>query len=52
MSDFLWQNGARVDRLNLDVSTDRLRSGFWLGDGLFETMLVSDGEIFAKTKVN
>jgi branched-chain amino acid aminotransferase len=50
MSEFLWQNGARVDRLALDVSTDRLRSGFWLGDGLFETMLVSNGEIFARDR--
>ncbi len=50
MSEFLWQNGARVERLLLNLPTDRAQSGFWLGDGLFETMLVSEGEIFAKER--
>ena len=50
MSEFLWQNGGRVERLLLDLPMDRSKSGFWLGDGLFETMLVSDGEIFARER--
>jgi branched-chain amino acid aminotransferase len=50
MNEFLWQNGERVDRITISVPTDRSRPGFWLGDGLFETMLLSDGEIFAKER--
>jgi len=50
VSEFLWQNGRRVDAITLGMPRDRSRSGFWLGDGLFESMLVADGEIFAKKR--
>jgi branched-chain amino acid aminotransferase len=45
--DFLWQNGEQVESLRIALPRDRTTSGFWLGDGLFETMLAEDGSIFA-----
>lgn len=47
MIDFIWQNGAIVDAVRVQPARSRMESGFWLGDGLFETMLVDGGEIFA-----
>lgn len=47
MDAFLWQNGTRVKELRLPLPADRTSSGFWLGDGLFETILVTNGEAFA-----
>ena len=44
---FLWQNGEIVAEFSLSPSSDRAKSGFWLGDGIFETLLVDGGHIFA-----
>lgn len=44
---FLWQNGSRVEEIRVPLPSDRTSAGFWLGDGLFETILVSNGEAFA-----
>ena len=50
MSDFLWQDGKRVDRFHILPSSDRAHSGFWLGDGVFESLLVVNGKVFAKKR--
>ena len=47
MDAFLWQNGSRVEEIRVPLPSDRTSAGFWLGDGLFETILVSNGEAFA-----
>jgi len=44
---FLWQNGERVSTFTLSPTHDRLRSGLWLGDGVFETLLFEGGSYFA-----
>lgn len=49
-SDFLWQNDRPVDAFSIEPSTDRRSSGFWLGDGIFESLLVEEGEIFARRR--
>lgn len=49
-TEYLWQNGNRVEAITIAVPTDRRASGFWLGDGLFETLLVQDGAIFARER--
>ncbi|MBM3719096.1 MAG: hypothetical protein FJW51_00485 [Actinobacteria bacterium] len=46
-TDFLWQNGEVVPAFSISPSRDRTSSGFWLGDGVFETLLVENGSIFA-----
>ncbi|MGA1670720.1 MAG: aminotransferase class IV, partial [Candidatus Nanopelagicaceae bacterium] len=48
--EFLWQNGHDVESVVVRLTRDRIASGFWLGDGLFETLLVEDGEVFAKER--
>lgn len=50
MSTFLWQDGRRVDRFEFSPAADRTGSGLLLGDGVFETMLASDGLIFARDR--
>lgn len=50
MNDFLWQDGQEVDGFLIRPSSDRARSGFWLGDGVFESLLVFDGNVFAKKR--
>lgn len=50
IEEFKWQNGAEVDDLLLALPQERLNAGFWLGDGLFETLLVEGGEFFAKER--
>lgn len=50
VNQFLWQNGREVDRFDLPIPTDPIASGLWFGDGLFETMLVIQGEIFARDR--
>ncbi len=49
-SEFLWQDGREVDRWEISTSRDPTESGFWLGDGLFETMLALNGQIFARDR--
>lgn len=48
--EFLWQNGHDVESVTVRLTRDRTASGFWLGDGLFETFLVENGEVFAKER--
>lgn len=48
--EFLWQNGQDVESVTVRLTRDRTASGFWLGDGLFETLLVENGEVFAKER--
>ena len=50
MSEYLWQNGTPVGTITISTPSDRRSSGFWLGDGIFETMLVDDGAIFAQDR--
>ena len=50
MSYFLWQDGLEVSEFRILPSHDRSRSGFWLGDGVFESLLVTDGVIFARNR--
>ena len=45
--NFLWQNGEEVEVLTISATHDRLRAGFWLGDGVFETLLFENGKYFA-----
>ena len=47
MSEFIWQNGVIVEAVSFPMPSNRKSAGFWLGDGLFETMLAQDGEVFA-----
>lgn len=47
---FLWQNGEQVADFSISPSRDRTASGFWLGDGIFETLLVENGSIFARSR--
>jgi branched-chain amino acid aminotransferase len=47
---FLWQNGEVVAAFSVAPSRDRIASGFWLGDGIFETFLVESGSIFARRR--
>ena len=49
-SSFLWQNGEVVTNFLISLPRDRKASGFWLGDGIFETFLVENGAIFAKKR--
>lgn len=49
-SPFLWQNGEVVTNFSISLPRDRKASGFWLGDGIFETFLVENGAIFAKKR--
>ena len=49
-SSFLWQNGEVVTNFSIFLPRDRKASGFWLGDGIFETFLVENGAIFAKKR--
>ena len=49
-SSFLWQNGEVVTNFSISLPRDRKASGFWLGDGIFETFLVENGAIFAKKR--
>lgn len=49
-SAFLWQNGEVVTNFSISLPRDRKASGFWLGDGIFETFLVENGAIFAKKR--
>ncbi len=49
-SSFLWQNGEVVTNFSISLPRDRKASGFWLGDGIFETILVENGAIFAKKR--
>lgn len=50
MSEFIWQNGRVVEHLEFSTPKDPSAAGFWLGDGLFETMLALEGEIFARNR--
>lgn len=49
-SPFLWQNGEVVTNFSISLPRDRKASGFWLGDGIFETFLVENGAVFAKKR--
>lgn len=49
-SSFLWQNGEVVTNFSISLPRDRKASGFWLGDGIFETFLVENGAVFAKRR--
>ena len=49
-SSFLWQNGEVVTNFLISLPRDRKASGFWLGDGIFETFLVENGAVFAKKR--
>jgi branched-chain amino acid aminotransferase len=44
---FFWQDGVRKDTFTIEPSRDRSASGFWLGDGVFETLRIERGEVFA-----
>lgn len=48
--EFIWQSGKEVAAIMVMPSRDRTSAGFWLGDGLFETLLVQKGVIFARSR--
>ena len=50
MKYFLWQDGQQVERFHFAPGEDRTKSGLLLGDGVFETMLVVSGEVFARDR--
>jgi branched-chain amino acid aminotransferase len=44
---FFWQDGFQREIFTIEPVKDRSASGFWLGDGVFETLRFDSGEVFA-----